>query len=1040
MKRKTKSTLAIFLSIILLIQSVAVLSVSAVEENIYEKMVNIANQEVGYMETTYSDGTFTSKYGEWYGIPNGAWCAMFCSWCANQAGISTEVLPKFASCHVGMQWFKNKNLWKEKTEYNPEPGDLVFLNDCTHVGIVEKYDDGIVYTIEGNACDDNKENYGVRKRFYSSSSSKITGYGLPDKSISAKFNGKATKKETAYMLPDTSSQTVWEVWENDDLEILCKDGTFYLVMYPFLSTGKFVCAYVPETAVTTTGDIPNAIDFYKSQKAFFTDDAQLYHNPSDTSLMSNAGVDKKVRAEVKKYNDCQVLFEKDGYYFVKTTEGITGFIQTKNVEFLPEPTLICGDLNWDNQVTISDTTILQQYLAKMLTQNQLQLLMADTNADNKIDVRDATEIQRYVAKIIDHLPYSKTESENIEVSSIGLPESVEVAVNENVPVHYQIFPENATNKQLIWLSFDESVATVTDEGIVTGKMVGNTKIFAVAANGTRASVLVTVKENYIPVESVTVNNPNLAPVNSGTGIQLSATVSPNNATDKGIEWTSSNPDIASVDKNGYVTTKSAGTVSITATSLSNEKKATTTVKVNQVTSYIPNGNYCFKLKGTNSYLDHQGGGTHGTNVHLWSGDGNSNANQKIKLERIDDNRYKLWSAVSTNLMLDVNRGNSYSDPLKIGLNVDIWENNDWEAQEWLFTKTYDGYYIIRLNMLQEGAMEASGTNNGDNIFYGTYNCDNDRQKWELVNTSEYHIPETKAWVCNTGSIGNVHVRSGPGSGYTSIGGFNEGQEITILGDTNAEWLKVRGANRHNGETIEGYSHRDYYTTSSTPVVRERDAWICNTSPIGNVNVRQGPDTGYNSIGGFNEGQKITVIGELNGSWYNVRGIDRHSGNTIEGYTHSDYITFNEPQYNSSAPNLYSSSYNNAKNPFAQNNYYGQCTWYAWGRANEVTGKDVPCRGDARTWYSTARNNGYSVGSTPRANSIAVWSNGTYGHVAYVESVNGDTVTITESNWDKVTYSKQYTIDDGIKYYSGYKNLTNYQMSVRCGTLLGYIYL
>ena len=44
MKRKTKSTLAIFLSIILLIQSVAVLSVSAVEENIYEKMVNIANQ------------------------------------------------------------------------------------------------------------------------------------------------------------------------------------------------------------------------------------------------------------------------------------------------------------------------------------------------------------------------------------------------------------------------------------------------------------------------------------------------------------------------------------------------------------------------------------------------------------------------------------------------------------------------------------------------------------------------------------------------------------------------------------------------------------------------------------------------------------------------------------------------------------------------------------------------------------------------------------------------------------------------------------
>lgn len=1167
MKRRTKSILAMLLSIVLLIQSVAVFSASAAEENIYDKMVSVANKEVGYMETTYPDGTFTSKYGEWYGIPNGAWCAMFCSWCANQAGISTEVLPKFASCHVGMQWFKDKNLWKEREEYTPEPGDLIFLNDCTHVGIVEKYDDGIVYTIEGNACDDNQENYGVRKRYYSALSSKITGYGLPDKAVALKFNGKATKKETAYMLPDTSSQTVWEVWENDDLEILCKDGAFYLVMYPFLSTGKFVCAYVPEGAVTATGEIPDANDFYKSRKAFIKEDVQLYHNPSDSPLMSSTGVDKKVRAEVKQYADCQFLFEKDGYYFVKTMEGVTGFTQSKNVEILTESSLLLGDVNFDGVVNESDNNIIVEYLTRQnsavckivadvnldglvnvddcnyllrtqngklvedhvgrplsevnnllgdinndgfinqsdcdffvkalsrgyeidkkrsdlnfdtkvsvndanyllryingnvtdehigkpaadyytvigdvngdsrvtnadaellttvisnsssltekkkkasdvnsdgavdnadviainnflagnvlddkigkeicifdetenvvpttvqVTENEIspatsspvvqpvdkektELLIADVNGDGEITISDATFVQLYIAEKINKFPAPdknkeskflmgdvngdgditisdvtfiqlyiaekinrfpaqdkinpteapttipiETNPANVDVSSIRLPESIQVTIDESTTVSYQVMPENATDKRVNWLSVDESIATVTNEGVVTGKKVGETKIFAVASNGIRASVLVTVKEKYIPVESVSVNNPNPAPVNSGTGIQLSSSVSPNNATDKGLEWTSSNPDIASVDSNGYVTTKTAGTVTITARSTSSGKKSEAIIKVNQVTSYIPNGNYCFKLKGTNMYLDHQGGGTHGTNVLVWEGDGNSNKNQKIKLERIDDNRYKLWSAVSTNLMIDVNRGNSYSDPLKIGLNVDIWENNDWEAQEWLFTKTYDGYYIIRLNMLQEGAMEASGTNNGDNIFYGTFNCENDRQKWELVNTSEYHIPETKAWVCNTGDIGNVHVRSGPGSSYASIGGFNEGQEVTIIGDTGAEWLKVRGANRHNGETIEGYSHRDYYTTASAPTVRERDAWIYNTSPIGNVNVRQGPDTGYNSIGGFNEGQKITVIGELSGSWYNVRGTDRHSGNTIEGYTHSDYITF-----------------------------------------------------------------------------------------------------------------------------------------------------
>lgn len=93
MKRKTKSTLAMLLSLVMLIQSVAIFSASAAEESIYDKMVSIANQEVGYMETTYPDGTFTSKYGEWYGIPNGAWVChvlfMVCKSSGNLNGSSS---------------------------------------------------------------------------------------------------------------------------------------------------------------------------------------------------------------------------------------------------------------------------------------------------------------------------------------------------------------------------------------------------------------------------------------------------------------------------------------------------------------------------------------------------------------------------------------------------------------------------------------------------------------------------------------------------------------------------------------------------------------------------------------------------------------------------------------------------------------------------------------------------------------------------------------------------------------------------------------
>ena len=816
MTKKSKSLLAVFLVFMLFIQSAIVVNVSAVEEDIYKKMVSIANNEVGYVETTYSDGTFSSKYGEWYGIPKGAWCAMFVSWCANQAGISTESIPKFASCSVGIQWFQNKGLWKEKSGYTPSVGDIVFLHQGTHVGIVDSFKNGVLGTVEGNASDENGENFAVRKKFYSSSSSDITGYGIPDKTIMSKINGKAIQKQTAYMLPNASSQTVWEIWKDDDLQVICKDGSYYLVMYPFLSTGKFVCAYVPVSTVSTSADIPNATNFYLNQKATVKANSDIYHNPSDGSLLSNSGEDKKVRATVTTGENCQILFADGDYYFIKTDSNLTGFIKQANLTTKSNiiesgSSNICGDVDNNGKVGLSDAIALSRYLLGRMTSSQIQLSAADTNKDGNVDIKDVVIIQRYLLGYIERLPNVPT----VEVEEIWLPSSMELKVNETRSVAYSVIPDNATDKTLSWTSKNTSIATVSNTGTITGKGVGTTQIIATANNGVQKGITVNVVRNYVDVTGISINNVNPAPVYSGTNISLGATVSPSDATDKSVTWTSSNPDVASVDSNGNVTTKSAGTVTITATSSNQSVKATSTVKVNQLVSYIENGNYTLKLKGTNMYLDHQGGSANGTNVHLWEGDGQSNSNQKIRTERIDDNRYKLWSLSNSKFMIDVNRGSSYSDPLKIGLNVDLWENNDWQAQEWLFTKTYDGYYILRLNMLQEGALEAAGKSNGANIFYGTYNCDNDMQKWELVGTN---IIETQGQIYNTEDIGNVHVRSGPGSNYPSIGGFNEGQIITVIGDTSATWLKVRGANRHNkSEIIEGYTHRDYIIIPPPPI-------------------------------------------------------------------------------------------------------------------------------------------------------------------------------------------------------------------------------
>ena len=126
-------------------------------------------------------------------MPNAAWCAMFVSWCANQAGISTNIIPKYASCALGRQWFESRGQFKYKESYTPKAGDIIFFlsNGASHTGLVIACSGGTVYTIEGNTS--NK----VAKRYYSLDKNTITGYGVPnypkyDGTVSGGGTGGAT--------------------------------------------------------------------------------------------------------------------------------------------------------------------------------------------------------------------------------------------------------------------------------------------------------------------------------------------------------------------------------------------------------------------------------------------------------------------------------------------------------------------------------------------------------------------------------------------------------------------------------------------------------------------------------------------------------------------------------------------------------------------------------------------------------------------------------------------------------------------------------
>ena len=118
-------------------------------------------------------------YWSWYGFDGRVeWCACFVSWCANECGyIESGVIPKFAGCANGVQWFKDRGQWQDSS-FEPSAGQIIFFDwecdgEVDHVGIVEKCENGIVYTVEGNSGD------ACRQKQYAVGSSVIYGYGIP---------------------------------------------------------------------------------------------------------------------------------------------------------------------------------------------------------------------------------------------------------------------------------------------------------------------------------------------------------------------------------------------------------------------------------------------------------------------------------------------------------------------------------------------------------------------------------------------------------------------------------------------------------------------------------------------------------------------------------------------------------------------------------------------------------------------------------------------------------------------------------------------
>ena len=193
-------------------------------------------------------------------------------------------------------------------------------------------------------------------------------------------------------------------------------------------------------------------------------------------------------------------------------------------------------------------------------------------ADNSITVKGNGRIDEKSGKV------TVEQGVKIGVTSVILDKTdLTLDVNDTEKLTATVNPNDATNKTVTWKSDKPEIVEVDSNGNVTAKAAGTATITA-TADGKSASCKVTVNGQpaTVPVQSVELNQTTLELI-AGKEATLTATVKPDNATNRTVAWESNATNVATVDNNGKVTAKAEGTAIITAKA--GDKTATCTVTV-----------------------------------------------------------------------------------------------------------------------------------------------------------------------------------------------------------------------------------------------------------------------------------------------------------------------------------------------------------------------------------------------------------------------------------------------------------------------------
>lgn len=224
------------------------------------------------------------------------------------------------------------------------------------------------------------------------------------------------------------------------------------------------------------------------------------------------------------------------YFAIETTENKNSIVSTADNSTPDEPI---------TEVTSSPTEFSTESSTEQTTVSTTNTILSST-------VESSTEP-------------TTTGPTEVKVSSIKLNDTSKTLYNgKSTTLKATVFPTNATNKSLTWKSSNTKVATVDKNGKVKALKVGNAIITATSTDGSNVSAQCKIKVVQ-RVTKITLNKSIINLSKKGKTAKLKATVHPNNAYDKSVNWTSNNKKVAKVDKNGKIkATTNKGTTYVNA--------------------------------------------------------------------------------------------------------------------------------------------------------------------------------------------------------------------------------------------------------------------------------------------------------------------------------------------------------------------------------------------------------------------------------------------------------------------------------------------